>query len=130
MEVTVPFSQSYRIRQNGRWEAFYRLYFSSTHFAFETVRVRRTYYKVNNSVVKPLYYVRAEDMRLVDAAELSPIHPEVSPQDKRIEISIDFQSLRAFEYDQMIKDMYVSTGLPTTSNNPNCSPLTRPKAIM
>lgn len=129
MEVTVPFSQSYRIRQNGSWEAFYRLYYSSTHFAFETVQgpEGEPYYKVNNSLLNLSYYVRAEDMRLVDASELTPIHPEVSPQDKRIEISIDFQSLRAFEYDQLIRDMDVSTGLPTTSNNPDLLPTDTPK---
>ena len=37
MEVSVPFSQSYRIRQNGTWESFYRLYHSSTHWVFDVV---------------------------------------------------------------------------------------------
>ncbi|MBM3137099.1 MAG: L,D-transpeptidase [Chloroflexi bacterium] len=104
MEVTVPYTQSYRIRQNGKWEVFYRLYYSSTHFAFETVvgPDGEPFYKVNNSLLNLSYYVRAVDMRTINTSELTPIHPEVSPQDKRIEISIDFQSLRAFEYDELV----------------------------
>jgi len=34
MEVTVPYSQSYRHRVNEDWEKFYRLYYSSTHWVF------------------------------------------------------------------------------------------------
>lgn len=129
MELSVPFSQSYRIRQNGEWEAFYRLYYSSTHFAFETVAGPdgEAFYKVNNALLNLSYYVRAVDLRAVAASELTPINPQVDPKDKRIEISIDFQSLRAYEYDQMIRDMLVSTGLPTTHNNPDLLPTDTPK---
>jgi hypothetical protein len=129
MEVSVPFTQSYRIRQNGKWEAFYRLYFSSTHFAFDTVAGPdgEPFYRVNNALLNLSYYVRAVDMRVVDPSELTPIHPEISPRDKRIEISIDFQSLRAFEYDQLIKDMYVSTGRPMRLTDPDLLPTDTPK---
>jgi hypothetical protein len=37
MELSVPFSQSYRIRQNGTWEPIYPLYYSSTHHVFEVL---------------------------------------------------------------------------------------------
>lgn len=129
MEVTVPYSQSYRIRQNGKWEEFYRLYYSSTHWAFETVEglYGEPFYKVNNKLLNLSYYVRAVHMRAVDNAELMPIHPEVDPKDKHIEISIDFQSLRAFEYGQIIRDMYVSTGLPTINPDPDLLPTDTPK---
>lgn len=129
MEVSVPFSQSYRIRQNGKWEEFYKLYYSSTHWAFETVEDPdgELFYKVNNALLNLSYYARAVHLRVVDPSELTPIHSEVSAKDKRIEINIDFQSLRALEYGQIIKDMYVSTGLPTTSNNPELLPTDTPK---
>ena len=129
MELSIPFSQSYRIRQNGKWEAFYKLYYSSTHFAFETVEGPdgEPFYKINNALLNLSYYIRAIHMRTVEESELTPINSQISPKDKRIEISIDFQSLRAFERDELVRDMYVSTGLPTTSNNPDLLPSDTPK---
>jgi hypothetical protein len=129
MELSVPFSQSYRIRQNGRWEIFYRLYYSSTHWVFETLEGPdgESWYRVNDSLLTLSYYVRAIHMRKVEPEELSPIHPDVDPKAKRIEISIDFQSLRALEYDQIVKDFYVSTGLPSRLNAPGIIPTDTPK---
>lgn len=129
MEVSVPFTQSYRIRQNGNWEEFYRIYYSSTHFVFETVEGPdgEPYYKVNNALLNLSYYVRAIHMRQVQSSELTPIHPEVDIKNKRIEISIDFQSLRAFENDALIKDFYVSTGKPAILKDPDILPTDTPK---
>lgn len=129
MELSVPFSTSYRIRNNGNWEAFYNLYFGSTHWVFDLVEgpMGYLYYRVDNALLTLSYYVRAEHLRVVDDSELSPIHPEVAPQNKTIEISIDFQSLRAFENGELIQDFYVSTGLPTTSLDPNIIPTDTPK---
>ena len=129
MELSVPFSQSYRIRQNDRWEQFYRLYFSSTHWVFELLEGPdgEPWYKVNDSLLTLSYYVRATHMRAVKPEELAPIHPEVDPKSKRLEISIDFQSLRAIENDQVVKDFYVSTGRPSLLKDPGIIPTDTPK---
>lgn len=129
MEVSVPFSQSYRIQQNGGWEEFYRLYYSSTHFVFGSVEGLNgeLFYKVNNALLNLSYYVQAVHLRPVEPLELSPIHPDVDAREKRIEISIDFQSLRAFERDELVRDMYVSTGKPTVLNQPDLLPTDTPK---
>ena len=129
MELSVPFSQSYRIRQNGRWESFYRLYYSSTHWVFETLEGPdgEPWYKVNDSLLTLSYYVRATHMRKVKPEELSPIHLDVDPKAKRIEISIDLQSLRALEYDQILKDFYVSTGIFSRLNAPGIISTDTPK---
>jgi len=129
MELSVPFSQSYRIRQNGTWEAFYKLYYSSTHFAFETVEGPdgEPWYRVDNALLTLSYYVRAIHLRSVADEEITPIHPDISPKDKRIEISIDFQRLRAFEGDKRINEFSISTGLPSVLTNPGIIPTDTPK---
>lgn len=129
MELSVPFSQSYRIRQDNRWESFYRLYYSSTHWVFETVEGPdgEPWYKVNDSLLTLSYYVRATHLRRVRDEELTPIHPEADPRAKHIEISVDFQRLRAFENEQLVKEAYVSTGLPSTLKGPGIIPTDTPK---
>jgi hypothetical protein len=129
MELSVPFSQSYRIRQNGSWESFYRLYYSSTHWVFEVAEGPdgEAWYKVNNALLTLSYYVRAIHMRKVEDNELLPINPDANPKNKRIEISIDFQRLRAYEGDDLVKESLVSTGLPSTLKGPGIIPTDSPK---
>ena len=129
MELTVPYSQSYLIKNRLIWEAFYTLYFGSTHWVFDLNEGPdgQLYYKISNPLLTLSYYVPAEHLRVVDESELSPIHPDVAPQDKRIEISIDFQVIRAFERNLLIQEFPISTGLPNTSIDPNVIPTDTPK---
>ena len=129
MELSVPFSQSYRIRQNAAWESFYRLYYSSTHWVFEVLEGPdgEAWYKVDDSLLTLSYYVRAIHMRKVESSELLPINPEVNPKDKRIEIPIDLQKVRAFEGESLIKEFTISTGLPSTLKGPGIIPTDTPK---
>lgn len=129
MELTVPFSQSCRIRQNGTWESFYRLYFSSTHWVFEALEGPdgEAWYKVNDSLLTLSYYVRAIHLRKIETDELFPINADLNPKDKRIEISIDFQRLRAFERDNLAAEFLVSTGLPSILKDPGVIPTDTPK---
>jgi hypothetical protein len=129
MEVSVPFSQSYRIRQKGLWEPFYRLYYSSTHWVFESLEGPdgETWYKVNDSLLSLSYYIRAIHLRKIWDDELLPIHPEVDEKIKRIEISIDMQSLKAIEGDSVIREFKVSTGLPSRLKGPGIIPTDSPR---
>ena len=129
MELTVPYSISYRIRQGGNWDPFYTLFYSSTHWVFDLVEgpLGRYYYKIYDGLLTASYYVFAEHMRKVDENELTPIHLDIAPENKKIEISIDHQSLRALENGKVIKDFYVSTGKVNTSVNPDIIPTDTPK---
>ena len=129
MELTVPYSQSYLIKNGKVWKTFYTLYYDSTHWVFDLIEGPdgHLYYKISNALLTLSYYVLAEHLRIVDESELTPIHPEIAPQDKNIEISIDFQVLRAYEGNQLIKEFQVSTGLPNTSIDPNIIPTDTPK---
>jgi hypothetical protein len=129
MEVTVPFSTSYRIRSGGNWEPFYTLFYGSTHRVHEITEgpLGKLYYRINDSLLTTSYYVLAEHLRMVYDDELTPINSDVLPKDKSIEISIDHQSLRALEYGQVVKDFYVSTGRVSRSLNPDIIPTETPK---
>jgi hypothetical protein len=129
MEITVPFSTSYRIRNGGNWEPFYTLFFGSTHWVFDIIEgpLGQLYYQINDALLTASYFVQADHFRIVNEEELAPIHPDVAPQDKSIEISIDHQSLRALEYGKVIKDFYVSTGKVSNNFNPDIIPTETPK---
>lgn len=129
MELTVPYSQSYRIKNRNVWETFYILYYGSTHWVFDLIEEPdgQLYYEIRNALLTLSYYVPAEHLRRVDELELTPINPDILPQDKHIEISIGPQVLRAYEGNQLIKEFKVSTGLPNTSIDPDIIPTDTPK---
>ena len=129
MEVSVPYSQSYRHRANEDWEKFYRLYYSSTHWVFSAKEGPdgMLWYEIRDGLVDLSYYVPVEHLRPVDIVELTPIHSDVDPGIKRIEISIDFQTLYAYEADQLVKEYKVSTGVPYLNSTPNSIPTDTPK---
>jgi len=129
MELTVPYSQSYRIRNGSKWENSYILYYGSTHWVFDLIEnpYGQLFYEIHNALVTTSHYVPAEHLRLVQESEFAPIHPDVPPAAKHIEISIDFQILRAYENGQLIKEFQVSTGLPNSSLDPNVIPTDTPK---
>ena len=128
MELTVPYSRSYRIRANGDWEEFYKLYYSSTHWIFDVIEGPdgQPWYKIVDKLMTLSYYVPAIHLRPVTQAELAPISPDVSPRDKRIEISLDFQTLKAYEGNTLVKEARVSTGMPSTSLDPDALPTETP----
>jgi hypothetical protein len=129
MELTVPYSQSHLIKNRNIWEAFYTLYYGSTHWVFDLIEGPdgQLYYKIRDALLTLSYYVPATHLRIVGESELTPIHPDIVPKDKHIEISIDFQVLRAYEKNQLIQEFQVSTGLPTTSIDPDFIPTDTPK---
>jgi lipoprotein-anchoring transpeptidase ErfK/SrfK len=129
MELTVPFTQSYLLKKGRVWEDSFILYYGSTHLVFDIIQGPdgQPYYQIHDALLTVSYYVPAEHLRLVEKSELTIIHPDIPAQEKHIEISIDFQALRAFEGNNLIKEFKVSTGLPNTSIDPNVIPTDTPK---
>ena len=129
MELTVPLSQSFLIKSGNNWQPSFILYYGSTHWVFGIIEGPdgQPYYEIHDALLTVSYYVPAEHLRLVEPSELTPIHPEISPQEKRIKISIDFQTLYAYENKDLIKEFKISTGLPNTSINPDVIPTDTPK---
>jgi len=130
MELTVPYSNSYIIRQNGKWDRdSQRLYYSSTHYAFGKVMGpdNLLWYKITFPLTTHSAYIPGTHLRKIEESELTPIHQDINPREKRIEISIDFQTLKAFEGEMVVKEFQVSTGLPTHLTDPGLIPTDTPK---
>ena len=113
-EVTVPFTDSLRLTQAG-WIPLYRLYFKSVHWitGVDVGPDGERWYRLSDELLRIDYHVPAAHVRPIQAAELSPISPEVPPEKKRIEVSLTDQSLTAYEDGEVVLHTLVSTGLPS-----------------
>jgi hypothetical protein len=112
-EVSIPYVQSMQYKGKGIWEPLYRLYYGSVHWIANAIEGpdSRTWYRIQEPWGKLTYDVPGEAMRFIRDEELLPISPEVSPEDKRIEVSITRQELAAYNKDIVVFKTKVSTGL-------------------
>jgi hypothetical protein len=114
-EVTVPVAQSmWKVARQG-WQPLYRLYYQSVHWVKDVIEGPDgdAWYVIQDELDRGLKYsVPATYLRPIPLEELAPIHPEVDPLSKRIEISINQQTLIAYEGDKIVMNTIVSTGLP------------------
>ena len=112
--ICVPFTQSYR-KMRYDWEALYHLYYESVHWitGMETSPDGTLCYRLTDDLLHAHHYVPARHVHPVEDDELSPISPHIQPDDKRVHLSIDDQVLTAYEADQPVLAVKVSTGIPT-----------------
>ncbi|MBN2045062.1 MAG: L,D-transpeptidase [Anaerolineales bacterium] len=115
-EVSVPFSQPYNFTQADGWTInpdFY-LYYNSTHWITDLVEGpdRQPWYQITDELWgRYQYYLPAAHLRVFDFEELSPISPDVLPEDKRIEVNLLHQRLVAYEGDQEVFRTSISSGI-------------------
>jgi hypothetical protein len=128
-EVSVPMTQTMRyLPYKKDWENLYRLYYSSTHWvkALEDGPDGTPWYRLHDELNELEYHVPAAHLRIIPPEEFAPISPDVSPWEKRIEVSISRQSLVAYEKDKVVMNTTVSTGIPDRLNNPDLIPTDTP----
>lgn len=111
-EVTVPYTQTMYKTRKGQWMPMYRLYFGSVHWITGLTESPggQPWYELVDEWLKVRYYVPAEHLRPVPAEELSPLAPDVPPEEKRIVVSLTGQHLVAYEGDQVVRETQISTG--------------------
>lgn len=113
-EVTVPYAQSYRYNRYDGWQPHYRLYYETTHWITGVADGPdgNPWYQITNELDKYLtYYAPASYFRPIPDEEVSPLSPEVPPEEKRIEVSLAEQMVRAFERDQEVFITKISSGI-------------------
>ncbi len=112
-EVTVPYTRAYRYDRDDGWQQLYRLYYSSIHWIYgvDEGLDREAWYRLRDHRIDAEYYVFASDLRVIDPEEYSPISPDVPGREKRIEVSLEEQVLRAYEGDQVVMKTSISSGL-------------------
>jgi hypothetical protein len=115
-ELTVPYSQPFNYSSPDGWEPntdFY-LYYQSTHWITDVVEGRdgQPWYQITDELdYRFRYYVPAGHLRPIPVEELTPISPEVPPDEKRIEISLKWQVLSAIEGDNVVFRTRISSGV-------------------
>jgi lipoprotein-anchoring transpeptidase ErfK/SrfK len=130
-EVTVPYSESMRwTRQNG-WKPLYRLYFESVHWitSLDEGPDGAPWYGLTDERLRIQYHIPATHVRPIQAEEISPISPEVPPQEKRIEVSIPHQTLTAYEGKQVVLQTLISSGIPGREASPADIPTATPEGF-
>ena len=127
-EVTVPYTQIYQHSASYGWERRSHLYYLSTHWAVgvDEGPDGLPWYRLYDEMREDQYHVPASHMRLISDEEISPLSPDVPPEEKRIEVSIQNQTLTAFEGDQVVFFTQISSG-QNQQPDPNGLPWDTPR---
>lgn len=118
-EVTVPYTQAMRHYRTEGWQPVYRLYYQSIHWitGFTEGLDGEPWYELSDDRLGVRYHVRADHLRPIPADELTPLSPDVPPEDKLIIVSLSAQTVTCYEKDQMVFHTLVSTGVGGPTNN-------------
>jgi len=114
VQVTVPYSQSsiYNER-NNEWQQVYRLYYGSNHWVIgvDEGPDGEDWYRILDDLTKDEYHAPAKHFRPILADELQPISPDIPLGSKRLEVSIAQQQVTAYEYDEVVRQVKISSGM-------------------
>lgn len=126
-EVTVPYTQALR-RTNAGWILLYRLYYETVHWVVgvEEGPDGTAWYRLQDELTEIEYHVPAAHMRLIPDEELAPISPDLPFEAKRIEVSRGLQTVTCYEYDQVVMQTAISSGLPNGNPGTNGIPTQTP----
>jgi lipoprotein-anchoring transpeptidase ErfK/SrfK len=113
-EVTVPYTITMRYDAKEKaWLGNYRLYYGSTHWLVGVGDGPdgEPWYKLKDSYDRT-YHVKAVHLRVIPEEELTPIRPNLPNDQKYIKVSIQDQTLVAYEKDQPVFTTQISSGVP------------------
>jgi hypothetical protein len=111
-EITVPFSEAWWAINRNPFPGG-RLYYASTHWIKDITVDKRDgslWYQAYDHLYSAYYYIRPYNVRILPAGELTPLSPEVPPEDKYIEVRLDEQSVLAYEGERQVFRARASTG--------------------
>ncbi len=119
-EVTVPYTQPFRMSGASNWISMgegNRLYYSTVHWVvgIDEGPDGTAWYRVLDELADITYNVPATHLRLIPDEEIAPISPEIPHEKKRIEVSLDMQTVTCYEYDKVVLQTTISSGLPNAS---------------
>lgn len=111
-EVTMPYVDAYSSPDENRI-FLYRFYYASTFWVLNRVQGpgRTAWYELLDDKSYRSYYIPASHMRLVPNHELTPLSPEVKPEDKKIMVDLAAQTLTAYEGDKVVYLARISSGV-------------------
>jgi len=110
-EVTLPYLEAYwEPSKKGRHA--YRFYYGTTHWVNKVSwdQKNRAWYRIYDDRIGDHYFAMAEGLRPVPLAELTPISPDVPPEEKRIEVRLAEQFARCYEAGTEVFSARISSG--------------------
>ncbi len=124
----MPYTDSLRYIRSGEWQPVYRFYYGSVHWItrLDEGPDGEAWYGLTDDRLRVLLHVPAAHIRPISAKEISPISPDVPPEDKRIEVSLAKQTLTAYEKGEVALHTKISTGIPSRGPSPNGIPTDTP----
>jgi hypothetical protein len=113
-EVTVPYTQTLYQSRSDEQIALYRIYFQSLHWitGMSEDLDGNLWYRLKDERLQVEYFAPATDLRAVTTQDLTPLSPDIPEVEKRILVSLEKQRLEAYEGDQPVFQVRVSTGRP------------------
>lgn len=117
----MPFTQAMRYTKTYGWQPNLRIYYESVHWidGVDEDPDGQPWYRIFDELVGFPYHIQAIHLRPIPLEEWAAISPEVSLEDKRIEVSLTTQVLSAYEYDTKIFQTNISSGIPAGQPRPN-----------
>jgi hypothetical protein len=113
-EISVPFTDAYEsLEPAAEVVVLHRLYYESVHWVTASAVHpvdESLWYLLLDDKNRINYYVRGEHVRLLTPEELTPLSPNLSLFDKRVEVRLNEQLMLAYEKNNLIFGTRVSTG--------------------
>ncbi len=112
-DVTVPYTRAMRYTKFYGWEPLYRLYYESVHWVdgIGEGPDGQLWYRIFDELASVPYFVQPHHLRMIPPESLAPISPEVEFVDKRLDVDLTTQRLYAYEYDKVVFETTISSGL-------------------
>lgn len=114
-EITIPFTDAYSSLDNRR-KFLYRLYYASTFWV--TGRMVNTngsvWYQLLDDRNNSKFYAPAYAIRIVPEVELTPLATQIPFDQKNLIVDLKKQTLTAYEGDQKVNHLRISTGIRTS----------------
>ncbi len=111
-EITVPYVDAYNRLEANR-SIVYRFYYATTFWILKRLvdEEDTVWYQLLDDRYYRVFYVPAYYVRLVPDSELTPISPDVPPEDKHLLVDLASQTVTAYEADRVVFMSRISSGV-------------------
>lgn len=128
-EVTVAYTQSYRPTLTHGWQKLYRLYYRSVHWVtgLQQGPDKALWYELTDELLHVKLMVPTAHIRLISPEELTPLAADVPVHKKVLRVYLADQRLEAYEGEQMVRKVPISSGVPTKNQPKDEIPTETPR---